>query len=164
MDEDLPIADSASPRGLPDGFNPERAAADGQLDYTLLFRWFVGLSLNMDDSVWDATVFTKNRERLLGGRHRPGILRAGHAQPVVDWSHQVDNPAVAGETRAALERGLSRLSDEYRSVILLHDVEGLPNEDVAATLGLTVAAVKSRVHRARLVLRQQLAHHFSSAR
>src|SRR5712691_9124852 len=36
-----------------------------QLDYNLLFRWFVGL--NMDDPVWDATVFTKNRERLLAG-------------------------------------------------------------------------------------------------
>src|SRR6202162_462559 len=34
-----------------------------QLDYSLLFRWFVGL--NMDDEVWDVTVFTKNRERLL---------------------------------------------------------------------------------------------------
>jgi transposase len=36
-----------------------------QLNYNLLFRWFVGL--NMDDSVWDVTVFTKNRERLLEG-------------------------------------------------------------------------------------------------
>ncbi len=36
-----------------------------QLDYNLLFRWFVGL--NMDDLVWDATVFTKNRDRVLGG-------------------------------------------------------------------------------------------------
>ncbi len=36
-----------------------------QLDYNLLFRWFVGL--NMDDSVWDVTVFTKNRDRLLEG-------------------------------------------------------------------------------------------------
>jgi transposase len=36
-----------------------------QLDYNLLFRWFVGL--NMDDSIWDVTVFTKNRERLLEG-------------------------------------------------------------------------------------------------
>ena len=36
-----------------------------QLEYDLLFRWFVGL--NMDDPVWDATVFTKNRERLLAG-------------------------------------------------------------------------------------------------
>lgn len=36
-----------------------------QLDYNLLFRWFVGLT--MDDPVWDATVFTKNRDRLLAG-------------------------------------------------------------------------------------------------
>jgi len=36
-----------------------------QLDYNLLFRWFVGL--NMDDPIWDPTVFTKNRERLLAG-------------------------------------------------------------------------------------------------
>jgi hypothetical protein len=36
-----------------------------QLDYNLLFRWFVGL--NMDDPIWDATVFFKNRERLLAG-------------------------------------------------------------------------------------------------
>jgi len=36
-----------------------------QLDYNLLYRWFVGL--NMDDAMWDVTVFTKNRERLLKG-------------------------------------------------------------------------------------------------
>jgi transposase len=36
-----------------------------ELDYSVLYRWFVGLS--MDDTVWDATVFTKNRDRLLAG-------------------------------------------------------------------------------------------------
>jgi len=87
-----------------------------------------------------------------------------HVQPVVDWSGQLEDPAVAGEARAAIERSLSRLPIEYRVVILLHDVEGLPNEEVATALGLTVAAVKSRVHRARLFLRQELAHLFSPAR
>lgn len=87
-----------------------------------------------------------------------------HVQPVVDWSHQLDDPAAAQEARAAIERSLSRLPEEHRIVILLHDVEGLPNEEVAATLGLSVAAVKSRVHRARLFLRQQLAHVFSPGR
>jgi transposase len=43
-----------------------------QLDYNLLFRWFVGL--NMDDVVWDATVFTKNRERLLAGDIAQGFF------------------------------------------------------------------------------------------
>src|SRR5216683_839077 len=45
-----------------------------QLDYNFLFRWFVGLSL--DDPVWDATVFTKNRERLLEGEVAQGFFTA----------------------------------------------------------------------------------------
>lgn len=87
-----------------------------------------------------------------------------YIERVVDWSSKLNDPAVAGETRAAIERSLSRLPEEYRVVIQLHDVEELPNEEVAATLGLTVAAVKSRVHRARLFLRQELAHLFSPGR
>lgn len=76
----------------------------------------------------------------------------------------LDDPAVAEETRRAIELAIDRLPEEYRVVILLHDVEELPNEEVAATLGLSVAAVKSRIHRARLVLRQELAHLFTPAR
>lgn len=43
-----------------------------QLEYSLLFRWFVGLS--MDDTVWDATVFSKNRDRLLPGDIAPAFF------------------------------------------------------------------------------------------
>src|SRR5580658_10316918 len=45
-----------------------------QLDYNLLFRWFVGLE--MDDTVWDVTVFTKNRERLISGEASQELLVA----------------------------------------------------------------------------------------
>jgi len=55
-----------------------------QLDYNLLFRWFVGL--NMDDPVWDPTTFTKNRKRLLNGeiaeRFFEQVLAQARAQ---DW-------------------------------------------------------------------------------
>jgi RNA polymerase sigma-70 factor (ECF subfamily) len=81
-----------------------------------------------------------------------------HAQRVADWSPQLDDPVLASEARAAIERSLRRLPEEYRAVLLLRDVEGLSSEDTATALRLTVAAVKSRLHRARLVLRQQLAH------
>jgi transposase len=47
------------------GIRSERLLME-QLDYNLLFRWFVGL--NMDDKIWDPTVFSKNRDRLLEGR------------------------------------------------------------------------------------------------
>ncbi len=80
-----------------------------------------------------------------------------HAQPVADWSPQLEDPAVAREARAAIDRSLNRLPEEYRIVVLLRDVEGLSNEEVAGALGLSVSAVKSRLHRARLVLRQALA-------
>lgn len=63
-----------------------------QLEYNLLFRWFVGLS--MDDRVWDVTVFTKNRERLLRGD-----VAAAFFARVVD-----------------LARGEELLSDEHFSV------------------------------------------------
>src|SRR5258705_7636283 len=46
-----------------------------QLDYNLLFRWFVGL--NMDDPVWDPTVFTKNRDRLLAADVAPLFFQQG---------------------------------------------------------------------------------------
>jgi transposase len=45
-----------------------------QMNYNLLFRWFVGLE--MDDPVWDVTVFTKNRERLIGGAVSQQLLEA----------------------------------------------------------------------------------------
>ncbi len=52
-----------------------------QLDYNLLFRWFVGLS--MDAPVWDVTVFTKNRERLLAGDVAAQFLATVLGQPKV---------------------------------------------------------------------------------
>jgi transposase len=52
-----------------------------RIDFDLLFRWFVGLG--MDDPVWDATSFTKNRDRLLGGEVASRFLAAVLAQPKV---------------------------------------------------------------------------------
>src|SRR6202008_2135324 len=49
-----------------------------QLDYNLLFRWFVGLG--MDDAIWDVTVFTKNRDRLLKGEVSALFFQAVRAQ------------------------------------------------------------------------------------
>src|SRR4051795_8406900 len=53
-----------------------------QLDYNLLFRWFVGLGV--DDAVWDVTVFTKNRDRLLEGEIAAKFLRTVLDQPKVE--------------------------------------------------------------------------------
>jgi transposase len=60
-----------------------------QMDYNLLFRWFVGL--NMDDAIWDVTVFTKNRERLIKGEVAERLLLAvveqAHARRLLSEEH-----------------------------------------------------------------------------
>src|SRR3712207_6851574 len=58
-----------------------RAQLMEQLTYDMLFRWSVGLA--MDAPVWDVTVFTKNRERLLEGDVARGFLRAVLVDPAV---------------------------------------------------------------------------------
>jgi RNA polymerase sigma-70 factor (ECF subfamily) len=79
-----------------------------------------------------------------------------HVEPVADWSREIEDPVVAGEVRAALDRAIGSLPDDYRVVLVLRDIEELTTAEVAETLGLSVAAVKSRLHRARLVLREAL--------
>jgi len=59
--------------------------------------------------------------------------------------------------RARLERGLARLPVGYRTVIVLHDVEGLEHEEIAAVLGCHVGTSKSQLHKARAKLRTILA-------
>lgn len=58
----------------------------------------------------------------------------------------------------ALEKSLDGLPEEYRVVFVLRDVDGLSNQEVADILEISVPAVKSRLHRSRLFLRDQLAH------
>jgi RNA polymerase sigma-70 factor, ECF subfamily len=80
-----------------------------------------------------------------------------HVAPIADWSPSVDDPSRQTELRMALTAAIEELPPDYRTALLLHDVEGLSNIEVAETLGLGVPNVKSRVHRARLFLRKRLA-------
>jgi len=70
------------------------------------------------------------------------------------WGAPLDPLALAErvEAQSGLERALAALPDEAREVLLLRDVEGLSGDETAAALGLSVAAMKSRLHRARLQL------------
>src|SRR5262249_2157568 len=61
------------------------------------------------------------------------------------------------ELGKAIDLAVAGLPDDYRTVFLLKDVDGLSNEEIADALELTVPAVKSRLHRARLALRKNLA-------
>ena len=62
----------------------------------------------------------------------------------------------AREISQAIDRALEGLPDDAREVLLLRDVEELSGEDTAAALGIGLAAMKSRLHRARLELKQRV--------
>jgi RNA polymerase sigma-70 factor (ECF subfamily) len=76
------------------------------------------------------------------------------------WSVAPDGAAMAAEGMAKIEQAIEALEPKYRDVFVLADVEGLPNADVGEMLHLSLPAVKSRLHRARLMLRDRLAPHF----
>jgi RNA polymerase sigma-70 factor, ECF subfamily len=79
---------------------------------------------------------------------------------IPDWSRQPLEELLDGETREVMEEGLRRLPEDLRVVFILRDEEGLSNAEVAEMLEITVAAVKSRLHRARIALRDRLDRYF----
>lgn len=86
-----------------------------------------------------------------------------HAEPVADWSGKVEEPALQTELRTVLTTAINDLPADYRTAFLMHDVEGLSNPEIAETLHLSLPAVKSRVHRSRLFLRERLSRYMAAA-
>ncbi len=101
----------------------------------------------------------KNMESLDDGafegeeEFRPRQVRA--------WQDNPEQLYSKTETRQLVERGIVRLPAKYRVVIMLRDIEQLSTEEVAQELGLSVPALKTRLLRGRLMLREQLSQHFT---
>jgi RNA polymerase sigma-70 factor (ECF subfamily) len=79
-----------------------------------------------------------------------------------DWSDKVDEPILQEELRTVLRSAVDALPPDYRTAFVLHDVEGLSNPEIARMLGISLPAVKSRVHRSRLFLRQRLGKYLAT--
>ena len=79
-----------------------------------------------------------------------------HVAASVDWSARGDDESVQSDLRMALTSAIDELPANHRTVLILCDVEGWSNADIAAALSISVPNVKSRVHRARLFLRKRL--------
>jgi len=79
---------------------------------------------------------------------------------VPDWSAQPLEELLDQETREVMEAGVARLPEDLRTVFALRDVEGMSNAEVAEVLEISVPAVKSRLHRARSGLREELDRYF----
>ena len=79
---------------------------------------------------------------------------------IADWSAQPLDELLDGETREILSKEVEKLPANEREVFLLRDIMEQSNEQVAKELGLSVAAVKSRLHRARVHLRDRVNRYF----
>jgi RNA polymerase sigma-70 factor (ECF subfamily) len=87
----------------------------------------------------------------------PAYREDGHRDhPDGPWHDSVADALERGETRALVRDAIDRLPEAYRTVLLLRDIEGLDSEETARLLGMNVAGVKSRLHRARQALRTLL--------
>jgi RNA polymerase sigma-70 factor (ECF subfamily) len=79
-----------------------------------------------------------------------------------DWSQQADEQIQSKELRQHIQTCVDNLPEGLRTVFLLRDVEEISTEDTAEILGLSVPAVKTRLHRARLALREAIGRYFAA--
>jgi RNA polymerase sigma-70 factor (ECF subfamily) len=80
-----------------------------------------------------------------------------HAErPVVDWSQEVEKKVAGKEIQSIIEKAMQQLSPIDRTVVVLSEIEELTNPEIGKALGLSVLAVKGRLHRARMFLRAKL--------
>lgn len=87
------------------------------------------------------------------------------SNPLAGLPHPGPSPAETAEQNEAsahVQQGLNSLKEEEALIILLHDFQDLPYEEIAHILKLPVGTVKSRIHRARLALKAKLARHYDS--
>jgi RNA polymerase sigma-70 factor (ECF subfamily) len=117
-------------------------------------------------TTWAYTVARRacRRQRLRAERNGRGVagnggLHAG-AEPAAPLSTDPANETERRELERALGRAIGELPPAYREAVILRDVEGLSAPEAARVLGVSERALKSRLHRARLALRDVLAPHF----
>ncbi len=82
-------------------------------------------------------------------------------QTVVDWSVTPDEALLNSELRTQMDAALDHLPEALRTVFVLRDIEGLSVEETSRVLEISVANVKTRLHRARLALREALSCYFA---
>jgi len=131
---------------------------DGFRSESAFGTWLYKVALN--------SIYMKLRQRKRAAEdniedHLPKFDGQGTMQGMVrTFGEDPEREAIRQQSTAAVREAIDRLPAEYRVVLVARDIDDLSSEETAEALGLTVAAVKSRLHRARLFLRQQLENKF----
>lgn len=99
----------------------------------------------------------KTRQRDERRARAVGAEDASQSERLADPSPPADDKLAMREAHAAIEKAIAALEPMYREVLVLRDVEGLSAKEVAEVLSISEQAVKSRLHRARLFVREEVA-------
>jgi RNA polymerase sigma-70 factor (ECF subfamily) len=86
---------------------------------------------------------------------------AQNAWELPDWSATPDEEIMTSETRRIMEEAIQALPPEQRAAFVLHDIQDLSSAETAQAMGITVSAVNSRLHRARVFLRDRIGRHLN---
>jgi len=92
-------------------------------------------------------------DELMPAKHQDGDAVR---MEIADWSSLPEGAAIRSEMRELLEKAIRELPEMYRTVILLRDMEDLSTQETAQILDVSDDVVKTRLHRARLAIRQTL--------
>ncbi len=91
----------------------------------------------------------------------PSFNNSGYqVEKITDWSENTESLLFTNEMKSNIGKAVDQLPEKEKVVFILRDVEGLSTEKVSEILDLTIPAVKSRLHRARLFLRKKLSNYF----
>ena len=101
---------------------------------------------------------TFSLDRPLSGEELEGESPTRH---LVDWSAVPDDQLLTVEARQEMDQAIGDLPESLRATFVLRDIQGLSGAETADILGITVQAVKNRLHRARLRLRGTLSSYFT---
>ncbi|HDQ98721.1 MAG TPA: sigma-70 family RNA polymerase sigma factor [candidate division WOR-3 bacterium] len=147
--------------------NPEDASEALQDTFLRAYRFLHRFQFKAQFFTWLYRIATNVSLTKLRRRKSPVVMSLD--QPVGDSGDMVfeipddqfspDLLFKRRELQRKLQQAVDELPEDYRTVVVLRDLEGLSNEEVSKVLNLTVAAVKSRLHRGRLALRSKLESH-----
>ncbi|MCM8762264.1 MAG: sigma-70 family RNA polymerase sigma factor [Candidatus Omnitrophica bacterium] len=105
----------------------------------------------------------KEKGRKVSEERLKDISKNLYNTAINDWTDSPVDHLKKQELKTALDKAIESLPPKYRSVFVLHDIEGLPIAEVADILSISKAAVKTRSHRSRLYLREKLSEYFKES-
>ena len=149
--------------------NPEDAEDVLQDTFLRAYRGIKSFKGNSTFSTWIYRITANSALMRLRKRQLPtvSIDDADEREApinIADWAPGPVEQMLNQETQAAMTEAIEALPPEFRQVFVLRDIEELSNAEVAEVLDISVAAVKSRLHRARLKVRNRLATYFTEPR